>query len=93
MVINTGGFKIFNIRLRRRKYYLVFLDKWSLLGGACWSQSRVGQTWKICFINNGGLPWLVAVVSGVTYIYRSGLKALSHDILHNYSLPKQELYI
>ena len=46
---------------------MVFLDKWSLLGGACWSLSRVGQTWKICFINNGGLPRLVAVVSGVTF--------------------------
>ena len=69
MVINTGGFKIFNIRLRRKKYYLVFLDKWSLLGSACWSLSRVGQTWKICFINNGGLPRLVAVVSGVTVTF------------------------
>lgn len=52
---------------RWRKYYFGVLDKWSLIGGVCWSLSRVGQTWKICFINNGGLPRLVAVVSGVTF--------------------------
>ena len=63
MVVNTGGFKNRAIE----NIILVFWDKWLLIGGVCWSLSRVGQTWKICFINNGGLPRLVAVVSGVTF--------------------------
>ena len=39
-VVNTGGFKY---KALTEKIFGV-LDKWPLIGGACWSLRRVGQT-------------------------------------------------